>query len=362
MAHPSRWERLRTAGRIVGGYQVAADHETPYTVIHTGPHRVLRRYGTESQRAGLVGRPPILLIPPLAVPARCYDLGPGQSVVEHLLAAGRRPYVVDFGNVSRADRHLGFADYFDDIVPDAIARVLADVSAEGVTRLDLAAWSLGGTISFLTVAAHPELPVRSITAIGTPLDYKAMPGYPLVRRLMRPFGATPITLALRTMRGIPAPLVRIAYRATAWDRELKKLAYIVRNADNTEALARMQVIDRFQNSLPGYAGEVSVQMWEKFVYRDELATGVLDFDGRRVDITAVGQPIRLFGSHRDAIASWRAVHHGVSLFAASADIGFVTVPASHLGLIAGDAAFAETWPHVVGFLAELDAGEALPPS
>lgn len=35
------------------------------------------------------------------------------------------------------------------------------------------AWSLGGTISLLTVAVHPCLPVRSVTAVGTPLELRA---------------------------------------------------------------------------------------------------------------------------------------------------------------------------------------------
>lgn len=354
-AGSSRWARVRTAARILGGHQVAADRETPYTVICDEPHRTLRRYGTDAQVAAAAQRPPVLLIPPLAVPARCYDLGPGQSVTEHLLATGRVPYVVDFGDVGRAERHMGFADYFDHIVPDAITRTIDDHFAGGGGQIDLAAWSLGGTLTFLTVAAHPDLPVRSITAVGTPLDYDAVVPYPLVKRLMRPVGGVPITAALRTMGGIPAPLVRIAYRATAWDREIRKPSYIMRNAHNADALARMQVIDRFQNSMPGYAGKVSLEMWQNFVYRDELASGVVDFDGRIVDITSITQPIQLFGSHRDAIASWRAAHHGVELFTAASAVHFDTVETSHLGLIAGDAAFAQTWPRVDEFLSGLDA-------
>jgi polyhydroxyalkanoate synthase len=148
--------------------------------------------------------------------------------------------------------------------------------------------------------------------------------------------------------------VRLAYRATAWERELKKPAYIMRNAHDTDALARMQVIDRFQTTMPGYAGKVSLQMWENFIYRDELASGVLIFDGRLVDLTSITAPIQLFGSHRDAIVSWAAARHGVDLFADSEQVHFATVETSHLGLIAGDAATRETWPRVREFLASLD--------
>lgn len=340
--------------RLAGGHQVAPDIETPHTVLYPGAHRELRRYGIDEQVAAAraTGRPPVLLVPPLAVSARCYDLGPGQSVVEQFLEIGRVPYVVDFGEVGRAERDMGFEDYFDDIVPQAIGRVLDD--HPGADQVDLVAWSIGGTISLLTAAAHPELPIRSIAAIGTPLDYDAVPPYPLVKKVMKPTGGKAVTAALRAFGGIPAPLVRIAYRGTAWQRELKKPGYIMRNAHDTEALARMQVIDRFQNSMPGYAGKVSEQMWQNFVYRGELASGVVDFGGRRVDLTSIGVPIALFGSHRDAIASWQAVRHGVEVLADSPQVHFTTVETSHLGLIAGEAATNQTWPRVAEFHAALD--------
>ncbi|CAM3114421.1 alpha/beta fold hydrolase [Skermania piniformis] len=337
--------------RLVTGYQVRDDRQTPHAVLHTGPHRVLRRYGPPASAAD---RPPVLLVPPLAVSARCYDLGPEQSVVAELAAMGRLPYVVDFGDVSRADAHLGFADYFDDIVPEAIARTLAD---SGADRLDLVGWSLGGTISLLTAAAHPDLPIRSITAVGTPLDYDAIPPYPAVKRALPPGGTAVVTETLRALGGIPAPLVRLGYRATAWERELRKPAYIVAHADDADALARMQVIDRFQSTMPGYPGRAAVQMWQNFVYRNELAGGVVDFGDRRVDLTALVQPVQLFGSHRDAIASWRAAHHGVEVLTGAAQVHFETVEASHLGLIVGAAATAETWPRVAEFLAALDAAD-----
>lgn len=344
---------MRTLYRLTRGDRVADDRPTPHTVIVEGPHRTLRRYGTDDDLAAArsAGRSPVLLVPPLAVPARCYDLAPDMSIVAFLLSTGRIPYVVDFGEMHYSDRHLGFEDFVDDIAPQAIYRVIDDYARS--PSLDLAAWSLGGTVAFLTVAAHPELPVRSITAIGTPLNYALVQPYPLVRAVTRPIGTTPVTLALKAMGGIPAPLVRAAYRATAWQREIRKPGYIMRNADNTEALARMQVIDWFQESLPGYPGKLSEQMWQNLVFRNELATGVLDFDGRFIDLTAIAVPIQLFGSHRDAIVSWAAAHHGIEIFADSPHVHFTTVETSHLGLIAGSDASATTWPRIDEFLTAL---------
>lgn len=343
------FDGVRTLYRLTRGEKIAEDQPTPHTVIAEGHHRTLRRYGSDDQltAAQAAGGTPVLLLPPLAVPARCYDLSPETSLVAFLLSTGRIPYVVDFGEMDYSDRHLGFTEFFDDIVPEAIGRVLDDFSAGDV---DLIAWSLGGTVSFLTAAAHPDLPIRTITALGTPLDYAQITPYPLVRQVMRPVAGKPVTLALKAFGGIPAPLVRVAYRAMAWERELRKPGYIMRNADDREALARMQVIDWFQDSLPGYPGKVAEEMWEVLIFRDELAKGLLHFGDRTLDLTTITAPIQLFGSHRDAIVSWAAAHHGVDLFSGSDHIHFTTVETSHLGLIAGSDAAEKSWPRIAAFL------------
>lgn len=353
---------LRNLFALTLGDGIRPEIATEHVVLHSEPHRELRRYGDVEQlhSAREAGGTPVLLIPPLAAPASCYDLGPDHSVVRHLLETGRIPYVVDYGEMTRADRHIGFEDFIDEIVPNAIRQVLADCAGPAGTRVDLVAWSLGGTVAFLTVAADPTLPVRSITAVGTPLNYSLVPPYPLARTLTAPTGGRAVTTALRVMGGIPAPLVQLAYRATAWERELKKPWFILNNLGNTETLARMEVVNRFQRRFPGYPGRLVEQMWEKLIYRDELAGGVVNLGERRIDLTTLTIPIQLFGSHRDAIVPWRAAHHGMELFGSSPQVHFTTVETSHLGLIAGPDAVRHTWPRIDGFLDTLaESAQAL---
>ncbi|MET9199828.1 alpha/beta hydrolase [Gordonia sp. NPDC003585] len=344
-----RFDGVGTLYRVFRGEQVGEPFATPHVVVADGRHRLLKRYDPTGTR---IDAPPVLLIPPLAVSSSCYDLAPGLSFIEFLTSTGRTVYLVDFGDMDRTDRDLGFAGFFADIVPEAIRRVIGDSGAEMV---DLVAWSIGGTLGFLTLAADPGLPVRSMTAVGTPLDYAPVAMYRLGRALTRPTNGKAITVVLRALGGIPAPVVRTVYRATAWQRELKKPGYIMSNADNPDALARMQAIDRFQATMPGYPGKVSEEMWENFVYRAELAGGTLHFGDRVLELSSITQPIALFGSHRDAIVSWEAAHHGVELFDGAQHVEFTTVESSHLGLIAGSDAVAHTWPRIDEFLRELDS-------
>ncbi|EGD56074.1 alpha/beta fold hydrolase [Gordonia neofelifaecis] len=350
---------LRTLARVLTD-GLAPTTASESVVLSERPHAKLVRYGSAEQlQAARDSRQvPVLLVPPLAVPAHCYDLAPdaqpGNSVVEFLLSTGTIPYVVDFGDVSYADRRLGFEDYFDTFVPRAVAEVIDDFRS-APDAVDLMGWSLGGTLSLMTAGAHRDLPIRSVITVGTPLDYKKVEPYPLVRTLLSPTQGRPVTYLLRAMGGIPSIAVQIAYRATAWDRELRKPKYILDNLKDTEALIRMQVIDRFQNSMPGYPGKVSEQMLVNLVLRDEIARGTLHFDGIDVDLTAITAPIFMVGSHRDAIVSHAAAEHGLDLFTESVHTEFHTVETSHLGLLTGAVAEEQTWPAIAAFRDKIGA-------
>ena len=172
---------VSTASRSVGhawshyvGPGVEPPDPTPFEVVHDEPHAVLRRYSD----AGADGHP-ILLVPPLAVHASCFDLRAGQSLVAHLAAGGRPVYLVDFGEMGFADRRMGFEDWVDRIVPDTLNRVADRHGRRGV---DVVTWSLGGTITLLTAAAHDDLPLRSIAAVGTPMTTPPCPTWPRCAR------------------------------------------------------------------------------------------------------------------------------------------------------------------------------------
>ncbi|WFN94621.1 alpha/beta hydrolase [Gordonia sp. LUNF6] len=348
---------LRTLARVLTD-DLAPSSASESVVLSERPHARLVRYGSADRlrAARESGQVPVLLVPPLAVPAHCYDLAPGaqpgNSVVEFLLGTGTVPYVIDFGDVGYADRRLGFEDYFGTFIPRAIGEVIDDFRA-GPDAVDLMGWSLGGTLSLMTAAAQRDLPIRSVITVGTPLNYQKIEPYPLLRRLLGPTQGKPVTYLLRALGGIPSIAVQLAYRASSWDRELRKPQYILANLRDTDALVRMQVIDRFQNSLPGYPGKVSEQMLVNLILRDEIARGELHFGSVTVDLTSITAPVFMAGSHRDAIVSHAAAEHGLSLFTDSVHAEFHTVETSHLGLLTGAIAEQETWPAIAAFREEI---------
>lgn len=346
----------RNAWALTLGAGVREPEPTSATVLWDQPHRQLRRFrkaapdasdpirGVESTASDAA----VLLIPPLAAPASCFDLSPEQSVAGFLLDTGRVPYVIDYGEIGFSDRRMGLEDWVDDILPEAILRTSAD---RGGAPVDLVGWSLGGTMSLLTAAANAELPIRSISAIGAPLDYTAMPGIPQLRSVAELTGGLATSTAIRAAGGVPAPLTRFAYRATAWERELRRPWFVASNITHTETLARMETIDRFMAAMPGYPGRFYGQVWGRLVLHNDLGRGVVRLGQRSIALADVTASVLLVGGSADVITPAAAVRAGLRTLSGAASVQYETVPGSHLGILSGATAPDTTWCYLDKFLA-----------
>ena len=316
----------------------------PTAIVYDEPHRQLRHYlhtspATEPR--------PVLLVPPLAVSARCYDLRHGQSLAAHLMHSGRDTYVIDYGEITFADRHMGLEQWIDDILPTAV-RALSE--RHGGAQVDVVGWSLGGTMSVLTAAAHPRLPIASLTAYGTPVDYRLIPAVQPLRALDNLLGGRAVTTATAAAGGVPRHVVRGMFRAMAPVREVTKPLFLARNILDTEVLARTEAVDRFIGSMPGYPGRAYNQIHSRLIVANELYKGAVHLGDRVVRLCDIRTRVLFVGSRTDSIANGPAVAAGARVVPGAR---YQAVDGmSHLGLIAGPAAPARSWPVLDRFLAD----------
>src|SRR3954453_10411732 len=172
----------------------------PSSIIDEGPQRIVHRY--RNGRRQKLKRAPVLLVPPLAAPASCFDLRRGCSVVEHLVGLGHPTYLVDYGPISFSDRQLGLEHWIEDVLPNAIAAVSEDAGGRDV---QLVGWCLGGIMSLLAVAGQ-DLPVCSVALIASPVDFSKVRTVAPLRQLAEFTGGRLGTLLYTAMGGAPAPL------------------------------------------------------------------------------------------------------------------------------------------------------------
>ena len=327
----------------------------PRTLIDEGVLREVYHY-RPSATAHEQGDP-VLLVTPLAAPAICFDLRRGCSLVEHLVREGRRTYLVEYGEVSFANRTLGMEHWVDEVIPTAIQEVSAHAGGRPV---HLVGWSLGGVFALLTAADRPDLPIASLTVLGSPVDVTQVPLVAPIRPLLNLTDGGLVTQLYRLLGGAPKPLVKRAFQLSSFDKLVTKPLAVAANLDDADFLAQIEAVDRFTANMIAYPGRTFGQIYHRILKGNQLATGVVGMDDREISLSALKVPLLVFGGASDGIAPVRCVRPLVDLVPNARSVRFEVVPGGHLGMLTGRAARRTTWRILDEFLTENATAEAAP--
>lgn len=330
----------------------------PRTLIDDGMLREVYHY-RPSGRVVETGDP-VLLVTPLAAPSLCFDLRRGCSLVEHFVTGGRPTYLVEYGEVSFRDRNLGMEHWIDEVVPAAVREVSTHAGGRPVHVIG---WSLGGIFTTLAAADQPDLPIASLTIVGSPFDTSRVPLIAPIRPLLNlgvgeRGGA--ITRTYQLMGGAPKPLVRWAFQLSAAQKLVTKPLVKLLNLDDTEFLAQIEAVDRFTENMIAYPGRSFGQLYHRFVKGNVLKEGRIDFGDRTIELKDVDKPVLVFGGANDSIAPIAAVRPVVDLLTGSPEVRFEVVPGGHLGMLTGRAARETTWRHMDAWIDQWSSGVARP--
>lgn len=328
----------------------------PRTLIDDGELREVYHYRPD--RDVPATGDPVLLVTPLAAPALCFDLRRGCSLVEHLVSQGRPTYLLEYGQVSFKNRSLGVEHWVDDVLPDAVRAVHEHSGGRGV---HLVGWSLGGIFTLLVAADRQDLPIASITVVGSPVDVTKVPLVAPVRPLLNlTQGRGAITRAYRALGGIPQPLVNWAFTAASAQKMVTKPLAVLTHLDDTDYLAQLEAVDRFRANMFAYPGRTFGQLYHRFVKGNALARGSMEVGDRTIDLAAITVPTLVFAGNTDGIAPLPAVRAVVPLLTGAAQVRFEVVPGGHLGMLTGRAARGTTWTVIDEWVDEWSAGVVAP--
>jgi polyhydroxyalkanoate synthase len=300
-------------------------------VYHYRPRASAREHGD-----------PVLLVTPLAAPALCFDLRRGCSLVEHLVEQGRPTYLVEYGEVSFANRGLGMEHWVDEVVPQAIEEVSRHAGGRPV---HLVGWSLGGIFALLAAADRPDLPIASLTSVGAPVDVSQVPLVAPFRPFLGIAGerAGLVTHAYRLLGGAPKPLVRRAFQLSSFNKLVTKPIAVAAKLDDADFLAQVEAVDRFTANMIAYPGRTFGQLYHRLLKGNQLATGTVTMDDREISLADVTVPVLAFGGAGDGIAPVECVRPIVDLLTGVDDLRFEIVPGGHLGMLTGRSARRTTW-------------------
>jgi polyhydroxyalkanoate synthase subunit PhaC len=299
---------------------------------------------------------PVLLVTPLAAPAICFDLRRGCSLVEHFVGGGRPTYLVEYGNVSFRDRNLGLEHWVEVVVPAAVREVSAHAGGRPVHVIG---WSLGGIFAMLAAADSPDLPIASLSVIGSPVDVTRVPLVAPLRPLLDLTGGHGlVTRAYRAAGGAPTPLVRWAFQLSSFQKLVTKPLAIATHLDDTDFLAQIEAVDRFTAKMTAYPGRSFGQLYHRFAKGNAMAGGTVEIGDHEVSLSAITAPVLVFAGATDGIAPVDAVRAVLPLLSGSREVRFEIVPGGHLGMLTGRAARGTTWQVLDEWVAQWSGADA----
>jgi len=332
---------------VKGG--IADTTRTPSEIIDSGRTREVHRYikakGVRSK--GL----PLLFIPPLGSQSSCFDLRRGLSLAEDFVSRGRPTYLVDYGPLKGEDRKVGIEHFVNDVIADAIRIVSEDAGGRPVHILG---WSLGGIMALTTAAVHNELPIQTVTMVGSPFDFSKNPTLAPVRAIGRVTGGRLLGTTVKLAGSIPAPIVSIGFKATSLPVYLKKPRTLWSRRNDREFLEQIQAVDMIMNNMLAYPGRATLQMYHRLALRNEIAAGHFQGPTRYVDFADVRIPVLNAAGKTDVLAPIPAVQHVAKILPNSPDVRLPIVPGGHLGMLTGTKAPETTWVEINQFLADYD--------
>jgi polyhydroxyalkanoate synthase len=147
-------------------------------------------------------------------------------------------------------------------------------------------YCLGGLLALLTTAGHPELPIRALLALTTPVDLSEMG---LLMNFFTEKGLrVPDVIDERGL--VPAEWVATAVKLIRPTASVLQGAELWQHLWNDEFLAGYRAIDTWVNEAVPLAGAVFTDLVD-LAHSPEPAKGRFTFGGRTVDLADIHCPV-----------------------------------------------------------------------
>ena len=305
---------------VPGAHKVGQDVAvTPGQVVFRNDLMELIQYAPSTAEVHEI---PLLFSPPWINKYYIMDLAPGRSLVQWAVDHGHTVFMISYRNPDERMRNVKMDDYLIS-GPIAALEVVRDIT--GVDKVNLLGLCLGGTLTMASLAyldaVGLEL-INSATFLNTLIDFSE-PGLlgvftdeASIRRLertMKRTGFLPKEDMQRSFNLLRTNDLIWNYAVSSWlmGEEPPAFDLLSWNNDSTRMPAEMHTF---------YLRSCYVE--------NELARGVMELAGQRLDLGKVDQDLYFLSAEQDHIAPWRSSYAGARL--PSGDVRFVLSNSGHI--------------------------------
>lgn len=333
--------RARNGIKYLSGTDWTTPEPTPRDIVWRQGTATLWRYRSDQVTVAQ----PVLLMIGLVSRSSIFDLHEKASLVAALRDAGHDVYVLDWGVADAADADNTLETYLSRYLPRAIRAMRR---ASEASEINLVGYCMGGAMALLAVAAAPDLPVRNLIVMATPVDFDHLPvQFEAIRNPDQDFEAfiDPETGC------IPPDLVAASFRIRKPTADAVQYANLLENLWNDAYVGSHQAIARWTADHVPLPGAVARQVVNGWVRPNAFVNGTLLLDGKAATLRSIRCPVLSILTLHDEIVP-PAATRPLGDLVGSKEFELLELNAGHIGLVIGRSAHKITYPKITDWLRE----------
>jgi polyhydroxyalkanoate synthase len=287
-------------------------------------------------------RPPVLIVHSLISKSYVLDLLPNNSMVRFLADEGFDVFLVDWGIPDAAEADNTLETYVDHYLPEIIA---ATCEASGEDEVTLVGYCYGGILALLLAARHPELPIRSLVTLATPVDYTKM-GF---MTGMFHDGRLDADMVIDGTGMVPAQVMDAGFQSIKPTDRVVQMANLWENLWNDQFVEGFQALGQWTRDQVPFPGAAFRQTIDMIVRDNGLMTGRVRLAGRDVDLRDVRVPYLNVLAEQDTIVPGDSAAPLLGLVG-SEDKNELRLKSGHVGFVAGRQAAKVARPQIADWI------------
>ena len=329
-------DRLETMQEVEVG-------QTPKEVVYK--ENKLELYHYDPEAAGIEvpeeerEEVPILIVYALINRPYILDLQPDRSVVRRLLEEGHDVYLIDWHEPSRLDQHLTLDDYVNRYVENCV-----DVVRErsGQDRINILGYCMGGTMSSMYAALHPEK-VNALGLMAAGLCFEKTGGVLEEWGSDEYYDPEDVTA---TFGNVPSDMLDTGFALMdPVDNYVTKYVRLFDNIDNEDFVENFARMEEWLSDGVDVAGAAYEEFLEKIYQNNDLYENRLEIGGKRVDLEEIDMPVlQITGEYDHLIPADASLPFNDVV--GSDDVESIHYSTGHIGLSVSSSSHENVWPEV----------------
>lgn len=336
-------DELIGASRSVANAYIDAFTNTPRPALMPTPRDTIPLEGGASLYHFRSTTPskgvPLLLVPSLINRWYVMDLRPGASLVEALVGAGIDVWLLDWGAPEPEDRYLDWEAILARL-GRASRRVLRE---SGATKHALLGYCMGGTLTAIHAAQHPET-LAALVTLAAPIDF-SQGG--MLRAMVDPQWFDPDAIA--DAGNVAPSQMQAGFTALRPTLDAAKFVSMPDVAADPKAREAFLALEAWASDNIAFPAAAYRRYIGELYQGNELVAGTHRVGGREVSLRAITCPTLAITATRDTICPAAAATALLALVG-STDIGVLEVQGGHVGAVVGSRAARDMYPALARWL------------